>query len=452
MKLKSIQVRNLFGMFTHSIDLNTDENITIIFGPNGLGKTTLLAMLDALFRPRHGFLRHLSFEELVLTFDDRQVLRLERRTRTVGPKKPRTLTELVLRLSGPGTATGTHVLADPTSRFLGFPVDFVDRHLEELLRVGPERWFNRTTGESLTLEDVFDRYSDRLPMPPDLPTSEPPWMTELRGAFHVRFIETQRLLCAPGGRRSVRWRDRPSLVPSVEEYSEELAAAIQAKLAEYAASSQSLHRSLLARLVKGEEGPNVSVAQVRRALSEFEAKRSRLMAVGFLDNDQEVVLPEIQSIDETNKRVLSMYVKDLTEKLGVLDELANKIDVFTRVVNGRFLYKQMMISRKSGFVFRTTAGADVLPSFLSSGEQHELVMLYELIFRVAPSSLILIDEPELSLHVVWQQQFLRDMQAIAKLVGFDVLLATHSPQIIHDRYDLAVELQGPPDDSVSHAQ
>src|SRR5690349_22975449 len=35
---------------------------------------------------------------------------------------------------------------------------------------------------------------------------------------------------------------------------------------------------------------------------------------------------------------------------------------------------------------------------LSSGEQHELVLLFDLIFRVEKNTLVLIDEPELSLH------------------------------------------------------
>jgi predicted ATP-binding protein involved in virulence len=71
------------------------------------------------------------------------------------------------------------------------------------------------------------------------------------------------------------------------------------------------------------------------------------------------------------------------------------------------------------------------------------VLLYQLLFKVKPNSLILIDEPELSLHVAWQKQFLRDLQEITKLASFDILLATHSPQIIHDRWDLTVELKEP---------
>jgi len=102
----------------------------------------------------------------------------------------------------------------------------------------------------------------------------------------------------------------------------------------------------------------------------------------------------------------------------------------------------MSISKKKGFIFETSDGQSISPADLSSGEQHELVLNYELLFKVQPNSLILIDEPELSLHVVWQQQFLKDLQEIIKLAGFDVLLATHSPEIINDRWDLTVELGG----------
>jgi predicted ATP-binding protein involved in virulence len=88
-------------------------------------------------------------------------------------------------------------------------------------------------------------------------------------------------------------------------------------------------------------------------------------------------------------------------------------------------------------------GETLSPTDLSSGEQHELVLLYELLFKVQKNSLVLIDEPELSLHVGWQAQFLKDLQDITKLADLDILMATHSPDIIQDRWDLTVELKGP---------
>jgi len=125
-----------------------------------------------------------------------------------------------------------------------------------------------------------------------------------------------------------------------------------------------------------------------------------------------------------------------------LDE-REKIDLLIRIINSMFLHKQMEIDKRDGFVVRTSSGDVLPPDILSSGEKHVVVLLYELLFNVTPDSLIMIDEPELSLHVVWQQEFLVHLAEIIGFAGFDVLVATHSPQIIHDRWDLAVELKDP---------
>ena len=138
-----------------------------------------------------------------------------------------------------------------------------------------------------------------------------------------------------------------------------------------------------------------------------------------------------------------MYIGDAEKKLGVFDDLIRKNELFVRIVNKKFLHKRLDISKNEGFVFTTSDGKILQSENLSSGEQHAVVLFYQLLFKVLPDSLILIDEPELSLHIVWQQQFIRDIQDIVELDGFDVLIATHSPQIIHDRWDLAVELKGP---------
>ena len=68
--------------------------------------------------------------------------------------------------------------------------------------------------------------------------------------------------------------------------------------------------------------------------------------------------------------------------------------------------------------------------------------MHELLFR-AKNSVVLIDEPEISLHVAWQTEFLKDLGDMAALSGFHALIATHSPQIISARWDLTVELEGP---------
>ena len=94
-------------------------------------------------------------------------------------------------------------------------------------------------------------------------------------------------------------------------------------------------------------------------------------------------------------------------------------------------------------MFKLNSGDVLAPEDLSSGEQHELVLLYELLFRLEPNALVLLDEPEISLHVAWQERVLSDLKKIVELSGVDIVVATHSPEIIRDRWDLTVGLSAP---------
>lgn len=79
-------------------------------------------------------------------------------------------------------------------------------------------------------------------------------------------------------------------------------------------------------------------------------------------------------------------------------------------------------------------------TLLSSGEQHEVVLLYNLIFEVPDSSILLVDEPENSLHVAWQQMIISDLMQIAKIKKLQLIVATHSPTIVSYGRDYAVDL------------
>ena len=152
----------------------------------------------------------------------------------------------------------------------------------------------------------------------------------------------------------------------------------------------------------------------------------------------------LDQVDETKLEVLSVYAQDAEKKLGVFDNIFSRVDLFKKLVNSRFIDKEIIIGQ-SGFEFVTSNGIQLAPVLLSSGEQHEVVLLYELLFKVKDNSVILIDEPEISLHVAWQEEFLKDLSEMAELSRFQALIATHSPQIINDRWDLTMELESTPE-------
>jgi predicted ATP-binding protein involved in virulence len=138
---------------------------------------------------------------------------------------------------------------------------------------------------------------------------------------------------------------------------------------------------------------------------------------------------------------LLVYLKDSEEKTGVFDKLIDRMELFTDILNNRrFTFKTIRINREKGFVFLTSKGKNLNLTDLSSGEQHEVVLLYELIFKAKQNTLVLIDEPEISLHISWQTEFLEDLLQIIKLQNIQIIIATHSPQIINDNWHLTVDL------------
>lgn len=67
----------------------------------------------------------------------------------------------------------------------------------------------------------------------------------------------------------------------------------------------------------------------------------------------------------------------------------------------------------------------------SSGEQCLLVMMLGIAGHITDNSIILIDEPEISLHPRWQEEFIVMLTStFSSYSGCQFLIATHSPQII----------------------
>lgn len=439
MRITEISVTNLFKVFNHTIPINTNQHITIIHGPNGYGKTTLLRLVDGLFNSGNLVLSTIPYSLFQVVFENGSRIYVER-----GDANE----TLTFSLAGRGMKTQVFKLSKRDYNRIprSILVNMITERVDGLVRTGYGSWHYIPTGEDMNEGDILERFGE-LTIPHQIGNFQkiPDWLEEIRKSVNVRFIQAQRLFGFPSSRWN-RERERHStIVPSVASYSEELAKAIKSKLAEYAAMSQSLDRTFPARLVKVIQDPSndLTVQDLQNKLHELENKRSRLIAAGLLDEDKERAFHLQHFENETISSVMSVYVKDVEQKLSVLDEIAEKIDLLKMIINSRFMYKQVSIDKEKGFIFKTPDDNILSPADLSSGEQHQLVLLYELLFSAKPGSFVLIDEPELSFHVGWQDQFLKDLQAITKLTNQDVLLATHSPQIISDRWDLTVELKGP---------
>ena len=448
MRIKKMTVTNLFGMFNHTIDLNLEEGITIVHGVNGIGKTAMLRLIDAIFNRQISILHNIPFDSVRLDFEDNSYLNI---SKNVNKDKASEAQEIVLTVNWKekGKKAFKHQIGGLfDQRDLQFPLSFFERYITGLRRISNTQWQYLPTKEVLTIESILNRFGNQLPISPRLKKyGFPEELNELLNNTDVRLIRAQRLLVLPEEVEDVRYKEddrKLKVSEAVERYSLQLRDKIKGILTESSTLSQSLDRTFPQRLLdsygKIDKTSDISKEDLLKRLENVEKKRNFLMSVGLYDVAKEKIDNPVLG-DEKITQVLSVYVEDTEKKLNIFDELANKISVLIDVINSRFRYKELEVDKEKGFVFRIN-DKFLSPTDLSSGEQHEIVLVYELLFQTGANTLVLIDEPELSLHVGWQIRFLEDLQRIIKLSKIDVLIATHSPQIINDRWDLTVKLGG----------
>jgi predicted ATP-binding protein involved in virulence len=449
MKITRVEVKDLFGVFTHVIPFNT--GVTIIYGLNGVGKTAILRMINGVFNRKYSFIRSVPFSEFTITFDDGSEIVITKDTDSIPNSREHGIYEaqpLNAEYRVPGDQPKkTLFRTEATPEH--FPRHILEEALPGMIQYGPEIWRKGPNGEFVTWEELIDRYGDMLAFfrREDSLRSDnsEDWLNELRKKISVRFVETHRLESTPRGRRRGSI-DLEVTTSALSRYSEHIAKLIQRLQAEYGAKSQKLDRTFPMRVLKSNESKAQSITQLTERLQKIERKRERLKEIGVLSKDTnpnfDLENAELMSeLDTSKSNLLSIYIADIEAKLQIFDDISKRIEFLIQFIQEHFFQKELVIDTERGFVIRSTVtNRELSLQQLSSGEQHELVLIYELLFHVNENSLILIDEPEISLHVDWQMQFLDDIQKVVGLTPFDVLIATHSPMIINERWDLTVEL------------
>ncbi len=70
----------------------------------------------------------------------------------------------------------------------------------------------------------------------------------------------------------------------------------------------------------------------------------------------------------------------------------------------------------------------ISPDLLSTGEKQLLIILLTTLLQEGKPAILLMDEPEISLHTDWQKQLISVIRELNPNV--QIILATHSPSII----------------------
>lgn len=459
---RSLRLDGLWGRAEPlEVDLDPAQP-TLIAGANGCGKTTLLRMVRALFQGDWLELMLPKYDRLTVEMDKGKIsvtrgvgaVALQerafpaRRAATTASGAPREVpgyrVEVVWEQ---GEARETYIAACAMGRWAS----------RITIEIGPLArwrggWYDRSTGRQYTDEELIAefgtcagevRFSDvEEPGQPDMPA----WLRDVLQQNQVLLIESQRLGVArpspddeeEGVRRRVgrppgRWpASQQGGLLAVERCALDMRRHVREVVRKFAERAQHLDRTFAQRVLKRATATGEGL---REAYEKTTARLAELEGLGLIPKGN--VPPEFPQTaprpDEA--RIISLYVDDMRTKLEEFDEggVRERAREFLTTLNGMLQGKEVRMDtgEDGGLVVWSTGDNRRLPTrALSSGEQHLLVMLYDLIWpsEGAPA-LVMIDEPEISLHVEWQMKLVGALERAAKFGPTQILIATHAPGI-----------------------
>lgn len=185
-------------------------------------------------------------------------------------------------------------------------------------------------------------------------------------------------------------------------------------------------------------GEEISEEEYKSRVAEILSELKPLKEWGMV-NEEFVPIPYLEAISS----FLRKYLDDIESKMRIHSEFVGQLSLFKALVDESvFANKTLRVDDEVGFLFYSQSKfkEPLMPEKLSSGERHLLLQLFELIFRAPKGALVLIDEPELSMHMYWQLRYSKMLSRIAELRKLHFVIATHSPQIFNSMWNRSIDL------------
>ncbi len=356
--LKSFRIEGLAGR-EDVCEKTLNQSVSVFFGPNGSGKTSLLRILHSALLLKGDLVKAVPFTKAEVHIQDyrgqEHVLRLDK--------------------SKPQTKRSTSLTS------------FLKGKVEELVwTVEPHHdhgWYHRF-----------------------LPTSR---------LYTKRTQQTNLFATGAEADSDLETRFAESLADTWKEYSTDIALAVNR------AQEEGLARILESVITDVESvqeneptNPKAAYEAVSKFLTRRQMKSATLSQEAFLkrykNNKQfRSVAKDIQSIE----RMVSYYAAPREN----FKELVNEMLGGSKSVSYSDKEIEVAIREKK-----------IPLSFLSSGEKQLLKIFVETL--IAGVTVILVDEPEISMHVDWQRRLVACMRVLNPRV--QIVLATHSPEIMAD--------------------
>ncbi|PEE73598.1 ATP-binding protein [Priestia megaterium] len=425
--LKFIEIKGLFYKYDYSIDL--DEDINILIAENGFGKTTILNIIVATLTQDTNKLRKLPFRSIRLGSNE-TIIEINKDDLNENAFSSEYGRDLLKRIR--------HLLPETAYRKLIIhSLDNDEMDIDEMLFLVRKYIPNST---------IYTELRDML-----YPRLRRKGNNKIRKKFkeienlikeEVLYFPTYRRIeeeldsfvkLSDGEKRQFKSKLDSSTInfgiEDVEVIINELTDKLkQDAINHYSKMNGEILDDLLSNKVElsYREKRKIDLEKIEIVVGRIGENRIKELdkLMSFIKNDSEV----------ENKSFLQYYLFKLIniyESQKIIDE---KIKKYKDVCNGYLVNKKIVYDEVIAEVkiVDKENGEKINFRDLSSGEKQILSLFSRLYLNTSKPAIFIIDEPELSLSIVWQKKLLEDIYASERIAL--MIATTHSPFIFKNRF------------------
>jgi len=455
-------VENLFRMnnpyFTYrDIPLGNRRYVQMITAPNGFGKSTLFRLIRAVFAGNIREIASVPFEKLVLTLNSnldkgvsRQItLTIEKPDR----KKKRASKEkepaIIFTLEGgkqrePEKISDEDLAKECTDSDWEIYKKDLGKRLGKIIPPLSIQYLpaDRLWHDTLRSIKKYDLLSD-------IDNLESPCRSEFESS-----LQSDQPL--------------PEDTSLIEQYARSLEKRIDGTLTDFATISHEIDTKFPLVFLKELSKKNVrkNFIELKNEFNVLDERRESLEKLDLLpfrrwyrqkagDEKEEVdpfITNDEKSLYPDFTKFLDIYIAKQKEKYEVFDWMKERCNLFEKTINNLLIFTRVNVQKDGGLSFynyyqskdksSVSKYHSLSPRQISSGEMHQIVVYYDSLFNCDPKTCILIDEPEISMHIAWQEQFIDNILEIAEMNKINFLIATHSTDIIGENWGITHDLLG----------
>ena len=454
LKIKHVRLQKMHGHQTCEVDLYPGLNI--IYGMNGTGKTTLLHVIVNLLDLDLERFLHIIFESiLVVTFSGHTVFLCQHRS-----ESGEVTIEVLLNDEVLGTCTKEEPcpaqITEGLKNIFGKRPVYLPAY-RSMLEGAPKgkSYTNQRMGSDFSekeykkiIQREFELLSQRR---------EDPRLHYFLHRDQSELTAFKTLTCRAWFGEFVPVVRYPSIAEVHDELENEIERARYVVAAQDQENISTVFRRvleviLLEKPAEVDQDVSALIDRVRAAVTDLGPGSENVPVVysqiaAFLKDGS---YADMGSSDKI-KGILKVYDDALSTRAASKEKAYAGVDIFRTSVN-RFLgkskelvYEELGYKHASSPLRRRNKTFVALPggrrigfNQLSSGERHVLTLLFAATHMSPADGLVIIDEPELSLHLDWQRIILGEICKQAQ--NRQIIACTHAPEVAAEHMDAYIEL------------